>query len=323
MTEEERIAAEADKARTDSSAKLDAIGDALKRMDSRLDAFETADKARKDASEAEEKKREEEDRKDHARLDAARKDRFGARKDGESRKDWKARHDADEKAMVDAMCKDGAREDKARADAASARHDAEEDEATDGGESFKKWADGEASEAEAEDKAREDAEVAEAARHDSATPARIAALEAQIRQLTTEQPAEERNALALAQSRADNVAAMFGDRASQPLAGEKPIDYRKRLLGRFQKHSVRFKESRFDRLDDAMLGPIEDIVYADAVAAAKAPGVGAPGQLIPFTERDRAGRTITKYGGDIATWMLPFMTGATVGRINRNPKGSN
>ena len=163
----------------------------------------------------------------------------------------------------------------------------------------------------------------DAVRHDSATNDRIAALEAKIKHLTTEVPADERNALALAQSRADAVAAMFGDRASAPIPGERPLDYRKRLLGRFQKHSDHFKNSRLDSLDEALLGPIEDLVYADAVQAAKSPDVGsAPGLLIPITTRE-GGRDVTRFNGDILGFMAPFMTGATVGRINRNPKGNN
>jgi len=330
MTEEERIAA-ADKARKDSDDKLDRIADALKRMDSRLDSFEAVDKARKDAEEASAKEREEAEKENKTRFDAARKDKFGARRDGEKHDAWKARHDADEKAMTAALCRDGAEEDEAAEQAKAAREDAEESERKNGGESFEKWAKEEAKEPdhEAQDKARRDAEEfkekerMDAVRHDSATNDRIAALEAKIKHLTTEVPADERNALALAQSRADAVAAMFGDRASAPIPGERPLDYRKRLLGRFQKHSDRFKSSRLDSLDEALLGPIEDLVYADAVQAAKSPDVGsAPGLLIPITTRE-GGRDVTRFNGDILGFMAPFMTGATVGRINRNPNRNN
>ena len=330
MTEEERIAA-ADKARKDSEDKLDRIADALKRMDSRLDSFEAVDKARKDAEEASAKEREEAEKKNKTRFDAARKDKFGARKDGEKHDAWKARHDADEMAMTDAMRRDGAEKGEAADQAKAARDAAEKSERKDGGESFEKWAKEEATEPEheAQDKARRDAEEfkekarMDAVRHDSATNDRISVLEARLKSLTTEVPADERNALALAQSRADTVAAMFGDRASAPIPGERPVDYRKRLLGRFQKHSDRFKGSRLDSLDEAMLGPIEDIVYADAVQAAKSPDVGsAPGLLIPITTRE-GGRDVTRFNGDILGFMAPFMTGATVGRINRNPNGGN
>jgi hypothetical protein len=113
---------------------------------------------------------------------------------------------------------------------------------------------------------------------------------------------------------------MFGDRASPPLAGERPIDYRRRLAARFQKHSERFKETRFDTMDPNTLGVMEDLIYADAVAAAKAPGgASTPGQLIPIQERDSAGRMITRFVGDIGAFMAPFTSpGATV-RVNTTP----
>ena len=42
-----------------------------------------------------------------------------------------------------------------------------------------------------------------------------------------------------------------------------------------------------------------------------------------YVTRDQAGRQITKFGGDIMGFMAPFMTGATVGRILRNPNGGS
>ena len=326
MTDEERAAAE--KARKDADEKLDRITDALKRVDARLDSFEAADKARHDA--------EEKERADCARLDAARKDRFGARKDGEAYKDWKGRHDADEAAMREELEKGG--HEKAAADKAAkdARKDAEEAERKDGGETFAEWAKQETEEPDhqaAADKARKDAEEKERmdkARHDAALAVenvdlktRLAALETSIKGLTTEVPASERDALAAAQSRADSVAAMFGERASAPIPGERPVDYRKRLLARYQRHSPRFKDSRFDSLDAAMLQPIEEIVYADAVTAAKSPDAARAGVLLAVEHRDSAGRTITTYNGDPMAWMQHFMTGAQVGRIVRlNQRGA-
>lgn len=326
MTEEEK--AVADQARKDADDKLTAIADTLSRLNSRMDSVEAMDKARKDA--------EEKVVADKSRHDAARKDRFGARRDGESFKDWKGRHDADEKAMCDSLRADGDDDEVCSKTAKDARKDAEEEERRADAESFEKWAKEEGDESEhKDDKARKDAEekdrkdAEEQARKDAAMntenadlKARLAAMEATLKGITAETPASERDALASAQSRADSVAAMFGDRAAPPIPGEKPLDYRKRLLARFQRHSERFKESRFDSMDDASVGAVEDIVYADAVTSARSPAQTQPGQLIEFTERDRAGRTITKYAGDIAAWMTPFMTGATVGKINRNPKGN-
>ena len=326
-TEAERKAREEreDKARKDAAEMMDRIDASLKRMDARMDAME-ADKARKDS--------EDKEREDKARHDAARKDRFGHRKDGEARKDWKARHDADEMAMCDALAKGGVEMDKARKDARDCRMDAEKEEAEHGGESFAKWAKEEENEESHADRARRDAEEAkkredeereraDKARHDATArentdlKARLATFEATLKGLTAEVTPDEREALATAQSRADSVAAMFGDRAPVPMSGETSIDYRKRVLKRFQPHSPQFKESRFDSLDGAMLKPIEDIVYHDSINAAKGPAQVKAGLLVPEVRPDAAGRQITRYHGDPMAWMQHFCTGAQIGRIVR------
>jgi hypothetical protein len=317
MTEEEKAAAE--QARKDAAGKLDVIMDSLKGLATRMDSMEREDKARKDAEESE--------HKDASRRDAARKDRFGSRKDGESYKDYRARHDADEAAMCDAMRKDGADDEKAKADSAGARKDAE-DEHRRADESFEKWAKEEEGEGDHKaDKARKDAEDKEredAARKDAVMAtenadlkARLLALEGTLKGLTAETPAAERDALATAQSRADSIAALFGDRASPPIPGENSLAYRRRLLSRFQRHSDRFKDKRFDSADSDTLSLVEDTVYADAANAAKSPGAEAIGRLIPVERTDAAGRRITSYNGDPMAWMRHFMTGAQVGRILR------
>ena len=327
-TEAEKKAREEreDAARKDAE-RWDRLDKFMDSATSRLDAME-ADKARKDA--------EEDRRADAARMDAARKDKFAPRKDGEAYKDWKARHDADEAAMMDALVKGGCETDKARKDAKDCRMDAEEGERKDGGESFEKWAKEEKEEPEHKgDKAKRDAAEKEEkermeredaarrdARHDSQAT-ELAELRAAIKRLTTEVPAGERDALAAAQSRADSVAAMFGDRAPTPMAGEASLDYRKRLLKAYQQHSPKFKDTRFDSADSAMLEPVEGIVYADAVNAAKIPALARPGILMPIQKRDAAGRTITTYVGDPLAWMSPYMTHGQNGRINRNPNGPN
>lgn len=301
----------ADAGRKDADAKLDAIADALSRINSRMDSMEMADKARKDA--------EEKHRADKARHDAARKDRFGARKDGESDDDFKKRFDADEAAMCDAFRKDGDDEEEAKKVAKDARKDAEEEDEKGRADRARKD--------EAEDKSRKDEEEerADKARHDSVKNenaelrAQLARMDAMLKGLTTETPASERDALAAAQSRADAVSAMFGERASPPIPGETPLAYRKRLLGKMQRHSDRFKETRFDSLDAAVLGPIEDVIYADALAAGRNPTMSNVGSLVPIVTRE-GGRDVTRFHGDIGSWMQHFMSGAQVGSFNRNPK---
>lgn len=313
MTEEEK--AVADKARKDADeamqAKLDEMQAKLDAANARLDAAEAAeaeraDRARKDADEAK------------SRRDAARKDRFGARKDGEDDAAYKARCDADEEAEREALKEEGEGEEAATDKARKARKDAEE-------------ADGKAR----ADKARQDAEEKErmerddAARADAALrtenadlKARLAALEGAFTSLTRETPAEERNALAAAQARADGIAGLFGERAVPPLPGESGVDYRKRLASKFKQHSARFKETDLSRCDAAMLSAVEDIIYNDAAAAARSPGRASAGVLIPIVERDMAGRQITRFTGDPMAWMQHFTGQAAVGKINRNPKAA-
>ena len=311
MTDEEKAAA--DKARKDAdtalSAKLDAIMGKLDSAHARLDAAEKARADAENAEKAEQEKREREEgekekaKADAVRRDAYRKDRFG-RKDGESDEDRRKRWDADEKAMMDACRTDGDGEDVAAKCAKDARTDAEETERKDRA-----------------DKARKDAE--EKQRMDSATATeladvkrQLAAMTAQFKHLTAEVSPEERNFLAAAQARADGIAGLFGERAPAPIPGETSLDYRKRLLGKFQKHSARFKETRFDSLDASVLGPVEEIVYADSAAAARSPSRAANGILIPIREQDEAGRTITRFTGDILGFIGPFIRGGQIGRFN-------
>ena len=146
----------------------------------------------------------------------------------------------------------------------------------------------------------------------------IRQMETRINRLRLEQPAAERDALAAAQTRADSVASLFGTKASAPVTGETSFQYRRRLLGHFAKHSPRFAGADTSRLDATALGPIEDVVYADAAAKASDPASYAPGELRAITTQEN-GRTVTRYVGDIGSWMTPFMSGAQVGSFNRTP----
>ncbi len=320
MAEENEDKAAADKARHDAEkiedkARHDAMMDAIKRMDSRLDSFEK-------------------EKKDKARHDAAKKDKFGKRKDGESFKDWSKRHDLDMQHMADALRKDSERsEEDCMGDAKDARRDAEEDEKR-ADKDFEKWAKEEEGEPEHKDKAKKDGEAPEDkkeekkiekeeeeeekpmkdSRKDAALTAenaelrlRLARLEGAMKAVTAETSKSERDALAAAQTRADGVAAMFGDRAPPPIPGETAVDYRKRMVSRFQRHSDRFKGTRLDTVDAATLDLVEDQVFADAVANARAPGDVTPGVLIPYVTRDPAGREITRFHGDVGAFLAPFV----------------
>lgn len=301
--------AEADKARTDMDSKLDAIMDSLKKAHDRMDAMEHG-------------------REDRHRKDAADK---GETEDRAEREDAK-RHDADEEEKHE----DEAKKDRKDADCAMDRKDTKGRK----DESFEEWAKEETEEPEhkqRKDRARKDENALqrEAAketkmlerddsRHDAlvaentAMKERLAMLEARMKPVT----AEDRDALARAQMRADSIAGLFGQRASPPIPGETPLDYRRRLAGDYKQHSAMFKDKSLANFDADMLGFAEERIYADAATAARSPGRAANGTLIPIRTVDEAGRTITSWTGDNAAWMSLFMTPGRVGKIvdprNRN-----
>lgn len=308
----------------DVAAKLDAILSSLASAHSRMEAMEKdrekermdaeererekerADRARKDAMEAEEKSK-----ADKARRDAARKDRFAPRRDGESEEEFRKRFDGDEEACRKDAMEEGCDETMAMDRARKDRRDAETAE--------EKRALEKANEPK-DDKARKDA--AGLATENADLKARLATLEAFMKQQTREVPMEERNALAAAQHRADSVAALFGERAPAPIPGEASLPYRRRMLERFKKHSERFKNTRFDTADAGVVEAVAEIIYNDAAAAAREPAQTTPGVLIPIYTTDPAGRRITTYAGDPLAWMSQFMATGEVGHFNRNPKGN-
>jgi len=110
-----------------------------------------------------------------------------------------------------------------------------------------------------------------------------------------------------AQAKADSVFSSFGKSASRPLAGESLMNYRKRLLRGLQAYSDAYKDVNINSIKDAkLLALAEKQIFADAIAASRASmNIGA-GQLVAINEKDRAGRTITKFRGDMETWLGQF-----------------
>jgi hypothetical protein len=58
--------------------------------------------------------------------------------------------------------------------------------------------------------------------------------------------------------------------------------------------------------DAALLTLAEKQIFADALNAAKSPSMFAADQLIEINEKDRAGRTITKFKGAMSAWLDDF-----------------
>lgn len=234
------------------------------------------------------------------------------------RDDAKARADAAEKERDDA---------KKRADRAK-RHDAEKHEGQHD-DCAKCDAEGEPDEKkiERDDKRRGDkvAEVdADKAMelHDSVAQLKTQneRLQAQVNALLKPASYEDRDVLSRAKSRADSVYGMFGDHAPDALHGETPIAYRKRLAAGLRKYSGKFKDYTIhDSLDETAFGAIEDLIYNDAVAAAKDPRVFADaahaGGLIKRVTRDELGRTRTEYHGSTRVGLGLFVAPSFVGKI--------
>jgi len=58
--------------------------------------------------------------------------------------------------------------------------------------------------------------------------------------------------------------------------------------------------------DAKLLAIAEKQIYSDALIAAKSPTMYAADQLIEIHEKDRAGRTITKFKGSMEAWLGDF-----------------
>jgi hypothetical protein len=118
---------------------------------------------------------------------------------------------------------------------------------------------------------------------------------------------EEEAAMCDAQAKADSVFASFGKSASRPLNGESLINYRKRMLRGLQGYSDAYKHVNINSIkDEALLALAEKQIFADAVAASRASAHVGAGQLVEINEKDRAGRTITKFRGDMEAWLGDF-----------------
>ncbi len=282
--------AEADKARSDTDSKLDAIMDSLKKAHERMDAMEHARKDAEAKGETEEHA-EREERKDAEEEKAEKADcAMDNRKDAKGRKDESFEEWAEEEKKEPEHEHEG-RKDRSRKDENALQREAAK----------------ETKMLEREDKARHDALVAE----NAAMKDRLAMLEARMKPVS----AEDRDALARAQMRADSIAGLFGQRASPPIPGETPLDYRRRLAGDFKSHSAMFKDKSLANFDADMLGFAEERIYADAASAARSPGRATTGTLIPIRTTDEAGRVITSWTGDNAAWMSLFMTPGRVGKV--------
>lgn len=73
--------------------------------------------------------------------------------------------------------------------------------------------------------------------------ARTNALEKRVANVRREITGEDAAALSAAQVRADAMMAQLGRRASPPIAGETPLDYRRRMLKDIAPYAPQFKDA--------------------------------------------------------------------------------
>ena len=301
MTDAEKKAlaeAEAAKAKADAAVgeKLDKLLGHMDGLGRRMDAIEerdkASDKARKDAEEAERRKADD---------DAAR-GRFSMRKDDDDDDSYRRRHDAEEGEVKKGFVEKGEPEPVAADRAKRARKDAEtEDE--------KRCADAKRKADEAA-KAKADANAALS----GVTAEKVLEMEKMIAALSAQPSEADRDALTKAQARADAVYAQFGQQAPQALRGETLADYNRRLTRGLQQHSQRWKDVPVAALNDAAFAPIQDQIYADAVAAAEHPANMPDGGLLMITKQI-GGHTINEFRGQ-PSWMDEF-----AGHIQLKAKG--
>jgi len=287
----DKILSHVDAAISGLSAKMDARMDAIEgKMDKKKDDAEEEEEEGKAKAVVADKKR--------AKKDAKKDDDEDEKKDAEEEKAEKKEDDDDDSK------KDSRKDAKARKDEPSEREEM--------AEKMK------AKEKQKEGTKDDDDDAKKDARADSDVVTK-ADLEAIRRLIPKSLSDEEWSKFAKVQERADEVFSVFGDSAPRPLQGESLLGYRRRLLGKLQQHSARWKSSDVTKInDEPSFAVIEDQVYADAAAAALKPSDLKPGQFREVIKPDRTGRRISEFVGN-GSFVRSFKRpGRRVARFGQN-----
>lgn len=249
--------------------------------------------------------------KEQGRKDAARSRadsfKFSKRDADEDDDKFKAKHDAEEKALCDALEEAGEAKEVAADKAKRARKDADDEDE----EARKAAKDND------DEKARHDALVGE----NKELKDRLAAIESRLNHRHTDADAA---ALGRVQSRFDSVYTAQGAKAPGPLAGESVLAYTKRLALEQKAHSKRWKDAELTVLaaDEAAFNNVVDQIIEDALQAARDPAKIKFGTLRPITVRKDSGHIETTWQGEPASWMRAFMPPGQAGyftNVNANP----
>ncbi len=153
-------------------------------------------------------------------------------------------------------------------------------------------------------------------RQNSALRETIAELDHLIHKVRTPRAPAELDALAAIQSRADSVAAKFGEAGPRPVQGETLRAFRLRTLENLQHHSPEFTDFDLSRADGAMLDLAEDEIFKAAERVAES-GTETSAPLVEVEETNALGQRITKRYGDWLAAYGPFLGGGQVCKIAR------
>lgn len=141
-------------------------------------------------------------------------------------------------------------------------------------------------------------------------------LERRIEAACTARTSEEIAALDAIQRRAESVTAKFGEAPPMPRPGERPHEFRVRVLERLQGRSPEFADFDLARADSALLAVAEREIFKAAEEVARS-GLEAKQPLVRVDEKNEGGQTVSSFYGDPLEWMRPFMGSGTVCRITR------
>lgn len=237
----------------------------------------------------------------------------------------KTKADADEKAKAD-----GEKLDKlvAMADGLGKRFDSIESRM----DSFEKTkADSESSDeekAKAAEAAKAKADADAEAEKDAKAKADADELKKRLDSLESELPKKDSDGDAMemadCQAKADSIFSGFGKSAPAPMRGETKLSYRKRLANALKGLGEKFKALDLSPIPEgAAFDVLEGQIYADAQTAAANPVIPAEEGLREIKRRDKAGRTISEFKGEINAFTSEFRRPSGSARLSRNNQGGN
>lgn len=114
------------------------------------------------------------------------------------------------------------------------------------------------------------------------------------------------------------IAMAHGQRPVRPMDGERPLSFDRRCARMFQQFSEKWKRADLANCDSGVLAIASPEIRADALQAAYRPAQVVPGMLREIKTRDRAGREVSEFVGDVDTWLNQFSLPVQRARFDRD-----